>query len=72
MDLLLHGGEVVAGLALFVGFVFVIALLRPPRGTLQERLIVRFPGAWIIVGLPMTFVFGLAIALVAVGTGVLR
>ena len=72
MDQLLHGGEIVAGLALFVGFVAVIALLRPPRGTLQERLIVRFPGAWIIVGLPLTFVFGISVALIAVGTGVLR
>jgi hypothetical protein len=72
MDQLLHGGEIVAGLALFAGLVVVIALLRPPRGTLQERVIVSFPGAWVLVGLPMTFAFGLSIALIAVGTGVLR
>ena len=72
MDQLLHGSEIVAGLALLVGLVVVIALLRPPRGTLQERAIVRFPGAWIVVGLPLTFVFGGAIALIAVGTGILR
>jgi hypothetical protein len=72
MDQLLHGSEIVAGLALFVGLVVVIRLLRPPQGALQERLIVRFPGAWIIVGLPMTFLFGVSIALIAVGTGVLR
>ena len=72
MDQLLHGSEVVAGLALLVGLVVVIGLLRPPAGTLQERLIVRFPGAWIMVGLPLTFVFGISVALIAVGTGVLR
>ncbi len=72
MDRLLHGSEIVAGLALLVGLVVAIRLLRPPEGTMQERLIVRFPGAWIIVGLPLTFVFGLSLALIAVGTGVLR
>ncbi len=72
MDWLVHGGEVVAGIALFIALVFVIVLLRPPQGTLQERLIVRFPGAWIIVGLPLTFGFGVSFALIAVGTGVLR
>jgi hypothetical protein len=72
MDWLLAGGEIVAGLALFAGLIVMITLLRPPRGTLQERLIVSFPGAWIIVGLPMTFGFGASIALIAVGLGVLR
>jgi hypothetical protein len=72
MDWLVSGGEIVAGVALFVGLVFGIALLRPPRGALQERLIVRFPGAWVIVGLPLTFAFGLSIALIAVGSGMLR
>ena len=72
MNWLVSGGEIVFGVALFVGLVFVITVLRPPRGVLQERLIVRFPGAWIIVGLPLTFVFGLSMALVAVGTGILR
>jgi hypothetical protein len=72
MNWLLAGGEVVAGLALFVGLVVVIALLRPPRGTLQERVVVSFPGAWIVIGLPLTFAFGAAVALIAVGTGILR
>jgi hypothetical protein len=72
MSWLVSGGEIGAGVALFVGLVFLITLLRPPKGTLQERLIVRFPGAWIIVGLPLTFAFGLSMALVAVGTGILR
>ena len=45
MNWLVSGGEIVAGVALFVGMVFLFAFLRPPRGTLQERLILRFPGA---------------------------
>ena len=32
----------------------VVMLLRPLAGQQQERLIVSFPGAWIIVGLPLT------------------
>jgi len=72
MDQLLHGSEIAAGLALFVGLVVVIALLRPPRGTMQERAIVSFSGAWIVVGLPLTFAFGLSIALIALGAGILR
>jgi hypothetical protein len=72
MDQLLHGSEIVAGLALLLGLVVMIALLRPPRGTLQERAIVSFPGAWIVVGLPLTFAFGSAVALIAVGIGILR
>ena len=72
MNWLLAGGEIVAGLALLAGLVAVIALLRPPRGTLQERLVVSFPGAWIAIGLPLTFAFGASIALVAVGLGILR
>ncbi len=72
MAWLVSGGEIAAGVALFVGLVFLITLLRPPKGTLQERLIVRFPGAWIIVGLPLTFAFGISISLIAVGTGILR
>ena len=72
MNWLLAGGEVVAGLALLVGLVVAIAVLRPPRGTLQERVLVSFPGAWIVVGLPLTFAFGTAVALIAVGTGVLH
>lgn len=72
MDQLLHGGEVVAGVALMVGLVLLISLLRPPRGSLQARAIVDFPGAWIVVGLPLTMGFGSALALIAVGAGVLR
>ena len=72
MSWLVSGGEIAAGIALLVGLVFLITLLRPPKGTLQERLIVRFPGAWIIVGLPLTFAFGISISLIAVGTGILR
>jgi hypothetical protein len=72
MAWLVSGGEIVAGIALFAGLVFLITLLRPPKGTLQERLIVRFPGAWIMVGLPLTFAFGVSIALIAVGTGILH
>jgi hypothetical protein len=71
MNWLLAGGEVVAGLALLVGLVIVITLLRPPQGTLEERGVVSFPGAWIVVGLPLTFAFGVAVALIAVGTGIL-
>lgn len=72
MNWLLAGGEVAAGLALLVGLVVAIALLRPPRGTLQEKVVVSFPGAWIVVGLPLTFAFGASVALIAVGTGILR
>jgi hypothetical protein len=72
MSWLISGGEIAFGIALFVGLIFVIAVLRPPTGTLQERLIVSFPGAWIIVGLPLTFAFGLAVSLIVIGTGALR
>lgn len=67
MQWLLSSGEIVAGVALFVGLIVVVSLLRPPNGELQERAIVRFPLAWIIVGLPLTFAFGLSVALVAIG-----
>jgi hypothetical protein len=72
MDWLWAGGEVVAGLALMAATVAVILLLRPPPGQLQERLVVRFPGAWIVLGLPLTFTFGLSVAFVAVGLGILK
>lgn len=71
MSSLVAGSEIVAGVALFVGLVVVISLLRP-RGTLEAKSIVNFPGAWIGVGLPLTFAFGISIALIAVGTGILR
>jgi hypothetical protein len=72
MDWLVGGSEVLLGVALLAATVTVIALLRPPAGQLQERFIVRFPGAWIVVGLPLTFVFGTGVALIAVGTGILH
>jgi hypothetical protein len=67
MDQLLHGGEIVVGLALLVGTVVLVALLRPPGGTQQERAIVRFPGAWIVVGLPLTVMIGTGVALIVAG-----
>jgi hypothetical protein len=72
MDWLISSGEVGLGIALFVGLAFLVVALSPPKGTLEARRIVNFPGAWIIVGLPLTFAFGCAIALIAVGTGILR
>jgi hypothetical protein len=69
---LVHGSEVVAGVALFVGLVVLIWSLSPPAGQLQERRIVSFPGAWIIVGLPLTFGFGISVALVAVGLSLIK
>ena len=68
----LGGSEILAGVVLLVGTVVVIVLLRPAAGQLQEKAIVRFPGAWIAVGLPLTFSIGTAVALIAVGTGILR
>jgi hypothetical protein len=72
MNWLLSAGEIFAGVALFAGTAVVVALLRPPAGQLQERLIVRFPGAWIVVGLLLTLSFATSVALLAVGTGILR
>ena len=72
MNWLVQGSELVAGGALFASAVVMIVLLRPPAGQLQERLILRFPGAWIVVGLALTFMIGAGIALITVGTGILR
>ena len=69
---LLAGGEVVTGAVLFVGLVLLVAVLRPPIGTLQERRILRFPGAWMIVGLALTGAFCTSFALVAVGLRILH
>ena len=69
---LVGGSEIVLGVALLVGLVFVVLVLRPPRGALQEIRIISFPGAWIIVGLPLTFAIGASVALIAVGIGILR
>jgi hypothetical protein len=71
MQWLIKGGEIVVGVGLFAVLVFLVMLLRPPAGTLQERAIMRFPGAWIIVGLALTFAFGTSFALIAVGLGIL-
>jgi hypothetical protein len=72
MNWLIGGSEIVVGAGLFLGLVLLIASLRPPRGTMQERLIVSFPGAWIIVGLPITFAFGLSVALIVLGVLAMR
>ena len=72
MSWLVGGSEIALGIALLVGVAFTVLALRPPSGTLQERRIVRFPGAWIVVGLPLTAGVGTAIALIAAGLGVLR
>jgi hypothetical protein len=67
MTWLIGGSEIVMGIALLVGLVMVIAFLRPPRATMQERLILRAPGAWIVVGLSLTIGFAASIALIVVG-----
>ncbi len=66
MNWLIGGGEILAGVSLLVGTSAVIMFLRPRDG-LQERLIVRFPGAWIVGGLPLTVLIGTSVALIAVG-----
>jgi len=71
MNWLISGSEIVAGVVLLVATSAVIMFLRPRDG-LQERLIVRFPGAWIVVGLPLTMLIGTSIALIAVGVGILH
>jgi len=71
MNWLVAGSEILAGILLFGGTVGLIMLLRPSGG-LQERLIVRFPGAWIIVGLLLTCSIAASISLLAIGTGILR
>jgi hypothetical protein len=53
------------GVALLVTGVLVVLLLRARGG--KEKLIVRFPGAWIIVGLLLTFWIGTGAALIAAG-----
>jgi hypothetical protein len=72
MEWFLAGGELVVGLALFIGLFVVISFLRPPPGQMLERGIVRFPGAPQIVGLGLTLSFGVAVALIAVGIAGLR
>jgi hypothetical protein len=67
MQWLLGGGEVIAGVGLFVGLVILYRLLRPPKGMIQERAIVSFPLAWILVGLPFTIAIATSVALIAIG-----
>ena len=66
MEGLIGGSEILLGFALFAGVVATIVLLKPRQG-LQERLIVRFPGAWIVVGLLLTFSVATSVALITVG-----
>jgi hypothetical protein len=53
------------GLAWFAANILVVMMLRPPRGQTEERFIVSFPGAWIVVGLPLTLSFGASALLTA-------
>jgi hypothetical protein len=71
MNWLISGGEITLGVALFVGLVLLVSILRP-RGAMEPKRIVSFPGAWILVGLPITFGFGLAVALIAIGVTTLN
>ena len=71
MNWLIGGSEVVSGIALLVATGAAIGVLRP-RNSLQERLIVRFPGAWIVVGLSMTILIATSVALIAIGASDLR
>jgi hypothetical protein len=71
MNWLIGGSEVVSGIALLVATGAAIGFLRP-RNSLQERLIVRFPGAWIVVGLSMTILIATSVALIAIGASDLR
>jgi hypothetical protein len=41
----------------FIANVLVVWFLRPRHGY-TERAIISFPGAWIVVGLPLTLSFG--------------
>jgi hypothetical protein len=68
MNWLIGGSEIVVGIALFIGLVLLVAFLRPPRSTMQERLILRAPGAWIVLGLSLTIGFAVSVGLIAVGT----
>jgi len=58
------------GVAWFVATMAVVFLLRPRDG--NEKLIVRFPGAWIVLGLLLTTSIGASVALMVTGFGILR
>lgn len=51
------------GAIMLAAGIFAIVLLRARDG--KERALVRFPGAWIVVGLMLTFWFGGSIAIMA-------
>jgi heme A synthase len=57
---MLHG---VIGAAMLALGILALVLLRPRDG--KERAIVRFPGAWIVVGLMLTFWLGGSVAIMA-------
>jgi hypothetical protein len=57
--------RIALGAVFLVAAVLVVLLLRARGG--RERLIVRWPGAWIVVGLLLTFWIGTAVALIATG-----
>ena len=59
--------RMVLGAALLAATVVLIWFLRPGDG--REKLIVRFPGAWIVVGLLLTGSIATAVALIATGVG---
>jgi hypothetical protein len=58
------------GAALLASGALLVFLLRPQDG--QERLVVRWPGAWIVVGLLLTFWIGSGVALMAAGMGLIQ
>ena len=51
------------GAVMLAAGIMAIVLLRPSDG--KERAIVRFPGAWIVVGLMLTFWLGGSLAIMA-------
>ncbi len=57
--------RIALGAILLVAAVLVILSLRPTDR--QEKPIVRWPGAWIVVGLLLTLWVGTAVALIATG-----
>jgi hypothetical protein len=57
--------RIALGAILLVAAVLVILSLRPTGR--EEKLIVRWPGAWIVVGLFLTLWVGTAVALIATG-----
>jgi hypothetical protein len=57
---MVHG---VMGAAMLALGILALVLLRPRDG--KERAIVRFPGAWIVVGLMLTFWLGGSVAIMA-------